>query len=156
MLRLVRLAVTGLVRRDPLDQRLDLSNSYRTVFDTMLDGQVADQFHVVGFANTALNECRRRVQNDTVGHRSRKNDRFTAPPPPRLNPRLRDVLCQRRRARATRPGIPSSAEQPIAGPGSQNASTATTRNKRQAAAASSDISRQDRLKPSSDSSRLQP
>ena len=55
---------------------LDLSNSYRTVFDTMLPlaVQVADPFHVVRLANTALDECRRRVQNDFVGHRGRKND----------------------------------------------------------------------------------
>ena len=55
---------------------LDLSNSYRTVFDTMLPTavQVADPFHVVRLANTALDECRRRVQNDIVGHRGRKDD----------------------------------------------------------------------------------
>ena len=42
---------------------LDLSASYRTVFDTMLPDavQVADPFHVVKLANTALDECRRRV-----------------------------------------------------------------------------------------------
>ena len=55
---------------------LDLSSAYRTVFDTMLPDavQVADPFHVVKLANTALDECRRRVQNDTLGHRGRKND----------------------------------------------------------------------------------
>ena len=55
---------------------LDLSASYRTVFDTMLPDavQVADPFHVVRVANTALDECRRRVQNDTLGHRGRKPD----------------------------------------------------------------------------------
>lgn len=55
---------------------LDLSASYRSVFDTMLPDavQVADPFHVVRLANTALDECRRRVQNETVGHRGRKND----------------------------------------------------------------------------------
>jgi transposase len=55
---------------------LDLSASYRAVFDTMLPDavQVADPFHVVRTANTALDECRRRVQNDTVGHRGRKED----------------------------------------------------------------------------------
>jgi transposase len=55
---------------------LDLSASYRTVFDTMLPDavQVADPFHVCRVANTALDECRRRVQNDTVGHRGRKPD----------------------------------------------------------------------------------
>jgi len=55
---------------------LDLSNAYRAVFDTMLPNavQVADPFHVVKLANTALDECRRRVQNDTLGHRGRKDD----------------------------------------------------------------------------------
>ncbi len=55
---------------------LDLSNSYRAVFDTMLPNavQVADPFHVVKLANTAVDECRRRVQNDTLGHRGRKTD----------------------------------------------------------------------------------
>ena len=55
---------------------LDLSASYRTVFDTMLPDatQVADPFHVVRLANQALDECRRRVQNETLGHRGRKHD----------------------------------------------------------------------------------
>jgi transposase len=55
---------------------LDLSASYRAVYDTMLPDavQVADPFHVVKLANTALDECRRRVQNDTLGHRGRKTD----------------------------------------------------------------------------------
>jgi transposase len=55
---------------------LDLSAPYRTVFDTMLPDavQVADPFHVVKLANTALDECRRRVQNETLGHRGRRDD----------------------------------------------------------------------------------
>jgi transposase len=55
---------------------LDLSGPYRSVFDTMLPDavQVADAFHVVKLANTALDEVRRRVQNDTLGHRGRKDD----------------------------------------------------------------------------------
>ena len=55
---------------------LDLSASYRTVFGTMLPDatQVADPFHVVRLANQALDECRRRVQNETLGHRGRKHD----------------------------------------------------------------------------------
>ncbi|MGH3518083.1 MAG: transposase [Haloechinothrix sp.] len=46
------------------------------VFDTMLPHavQVADPFHVVRLANDAVDECRRRVQNDTLGHRGHKND----------------------------------------------------------------------------------
>lgn len=55
---------------------LDLSASYRAVFDTMLPDavQVADPSHVVKLANTALDECRRRVQNETLGHRGRRDD----------------------------------------------------------------------------------
>src|SRR5690606_28002831 len=36
--------------------------------------QVADPYHVVQLATRALDECRRRVQNDTMGHRGRKHD----------------------------------------------------------------------------------
>ena len=55
---------------------LDLSGPYRAVFDTMLPDavQVADPFHVVKLANQKLDECRRRVQNETMGHRGRKDD----------------------------------------------------------------------------------
>ena len=35
---------------------------------------VADPFHVMKLANTKLDECRRRVQNETLGHRGRKSD----------------------------------------------------------------------------------
>lgn len=55
---------------------LDLSGPYRLVFDTMCPdaGQVADPFHVVKLAGSKLDECRRRVQNETLGHRGRKDD----------------------------------------------------------------------------------
>ena len=55
---------------------LDLSGPYRAVFDTMLPDatQVVDPFHLVKLANTKIDECRRRVQNDTLGHRGRKDD----------------------------------------------------------------------------------
>ena len=55
---------------------LDLSGPYKKVFDTMLPDatQVADPFHVVRLANAKLDECRRRVQNETMGHRGRKDD----------------------------------------------------------------------------------
>ena len=48
---------------------LDLSGPYRAVFDDALPDatQVADPFHVVKLANTKLDECRRRVQNETLG-----------------------------------------------------------------------------------------
>ena len=55
---------------------LDLSGPYRLVFDTVLPmaRQVADPFHVIKVVNTALDECRRRVQNETLGHRGHKDD----------------------------------------------------------------------------------
>jgi len=55
---------------------LDLSGPYRKVFTLMTPGatQVADPFLVVKLANTKLDECRRRVQNETLGHRGHKAD----------------------------------------------------------------------------------
>lgn len=55
---------------------LDLSGPYRKTFtDTLPDAvQVADPFHVIKLANSKLDECRRRVQNETLGHRGRKDD----------------------------------------------------------------------------------
>jgi transposase len=55
---------------------LDLSGPYRVAFDTAIPdaAQVADPFHVVGLGNTALDEVRRRVQNQTLGHRGHKHD----------------------------------------------------------------------------------
>jgi transposase len=55
---------------------LDMSGPYRKVFNDSLDHatQIADPFHVVKHANAKLDECRRRVQNDTLGHRGRKDD----------------------------------------------------------------------------------
>jgi len=55
---------------------LDLSGAYRKVADTMLPDavQVADPFHVVRLANQCVDETRRRVQQNTTGHRGRKAD----------------------------------------------------------------------------------
>jgi transposase len=55
---------------------LDLSGPYRKVFDTMLPDavQVADPFHLVRLANAKLDQCRRRVQNETFRHRGHKHD----------------------------------------------------------------------------------
>jgi transposase len=55
---------------------LDLSGPYRKTFDDALPEvtQVADPFHVVKLANSKLDECRRRVQNETLGHRGRADD----------------------------------------------------------------------------------
>ncbi len=55
---------------------LDLSGPYRSTFDTMLPEatQVADPFHVVKLANKSVDDTRRRVQNETLGHRGHAND----------------------------------------------------------------------------------
>ena len=55
---------------------LDLSGAYRRSFDVAMPnaGQVADPFHVIRLGNNAVDETRRRVQNDTLGHRGRKHD----------------------------------------------------------------------------------
>ena len=55
---------------------LDLSGPYRKTFNDELGHatQVADPFHLIKLANTKLDECRRRVQNETFGHRGRKDD----------------------------------------------------------------------------------
>ena len=55
---------------------LDLSGAYRRTFEVALPhvGQVADPFHVIRLANNSIDEVRRRVQNDTVGHRGREDD----------------------------------------------------------------------------------
>ena len=55
---------------------LDLSGPYRKAYDDALGdtAQVADPFHVVKVANGKLDECRRRTQNDTLGHREPKSD----------------------------------------------------------------------------------
>lgn len=55
---------------------LDLSGPYRKVFNTMVPAatQIADPFHLVKLANEKLDEVRRRVQNETMGHRGHKDD----------------------------------------------------------------------------------
>jgi len=55
---------------------IDLSGPYRRVFEVMVPGAtlVADPFHLIRHANAKLDECRRRVQNETLGHRGRKHD----------------------------------------------------------------------------------
>lgn len=37
-------------------------------------GQIADPFHLIKLTNRALDECRRRVQNETLGHRGHEDD----------------------------------------------------------------------------------
>ena len=54
----------------------DLADSYRSGLVGRLDHalRVADPFHVVRVANQCLDKVRRRVQNQTTGHRGRKRD----------------------------------------------------------------------------------
>lgn len=55
---------------------IDLTDSYRNGLSPHLDhaARVADPFHVVRVANRCLDRVRRRVQNETKGHRGRKDD----------------------------------------------------------------------------------
>lgn len=54
----------------------DLTDSYRAGLSPHLDHarRVADPFHVVRIANRCVDKVRRRVQNETLGHRGRKHD----------------------------------------------------------------------------------
>jgi transposase len=54
----------------------DLAESFRAGLSPALDHarRVADPFHVVRVANRCLDQVRRRVQNETLGHRGRKRD----------------------------------------------------------------------------------
>jgi len=54
----------------------DLAESFRAGLSPDLDHatRVADPFHVVRVANRCLDKVRRRVQNETLGHRGRKAD----------------------------------------------------------------------------------
>ena len=55
---------------------LDLSGAYKAVLDDCLPNatKVADPFHLIKLANERIDECRRRIQNEVLGHRGRKGD----------------------------------------------------------------------------------
>ena len=55
---------------------LDMSATYAAVYSVVLPGalQVVDSFHAVQLANRCLDSVRRRVQNETLGHRGRRDD----------------------------------------------------------------------------------
>lgn len=55
---------------------MDLSGTCRAVADTALPGatQAADKWHVVRLCNERLDEVRRRMQNETLGRRGRRDD----------------------------------------------------------------------------------
>ena len=54
----------------------DLAESFRAGLSPKLDHatRVADPFHVVRVANRCVDKVRRRVQNETLGHRGRKDE----------------------------------------------------------------------------------
>jgi transposase len=97
---------------------LDLLGTYKSVFDAMVPDatQVADPFHVVRHANDQLDKCRRRVQNETMGHRGRKDDplyrsrRLLTKADERLDDKGREKLLASRQAiqevRSAWPGTP--------------------------------------------------
>ena len=55
---------------------LDPFQGYKNAIDDQLQDatSVLDAFHIVKLAGDALDEVRRRVQQDTLGHRGRKGD----------------------------------------------------------------------------------
>jgi transposase len=55
---------------------LDMSNIYAAVYSVTLPSalQVVDPFHLIALANRGLDAVRRRVQNEQMGHRGRKDD----------------------------------------------------------------------------------
>jgi transposase len=55
---------------------LDMSATYAAVYTVILPkaAQVVDSFHVISLANRALDQIRRRVQNEQTGHRGRRDD----------------------------------------------------------------------------------
>lgn len=55
---------------------LDPAAGYRKALDEHLSNaqRVVDHFHAVKLANTAIDDVRRRVQQETLGHRGRKGD----------------------------------------------------------------------------------
>lgn len=55
---------------------LDPAAGYRKALEDHLDNAtlVVDHFHAVRLANRAIDQVRRRVQNETLGHRGRKDD----------------------------------------------------------------------------------
>ena len=55
---------------------LDMSATYAAVYSVVLPkaAQVVDPFHAVSLANRCLDEVRRRVQTEQLGHRGRRHD----------------------------------------------------------------------------------
>ncbi|QXT63744.1 transposase [Tessaracoccus palaemonis] len=62
---------------------MDPFAGYKTAIDDKLGDATAvlDALHVVKLGTAAIDEVRRRVQQDTLGHRGRTRDRFTGSRP---------------------------------------------------------------------------
>lgn len=76
-------AVARFILKQPLSWRrrvrfgtLDMSNAYAAVYSAALPTttQVVDPFHLIALANRCLDQVRRRVQTEQVGHRGRRDD----------------------------------------------------------------------------------
>lgn len=79
---------SGKAYRDWLDERgdefrkrveiatLDLFQGYKNAIDDQLEDAtcVLDAFHIVKLAGAAVDDVRRRIQQETLGHRGRKGD----------------------------------------------------------------------------------
>ncbi len=79
---------SGQVVRDWLDERpaelvaqievvvIDLFRGYATGLTDRLDATiVVDHFHAIRLANKAIDDARRRTQQESLGHRGRRDDR---------------------------------------------------------------------------------
>ena len=109
---------------------LDPFHGYKNAIDDQLDDAIAvlDAFHVVKLGTTALDQVRRRVQQDTLGHRGRNGDPLygirnllragAERSPTSSGPGWRTRSTPTRRtSRSTSPGrVPSSCARPTATP----------------------------------------
>ena len=73
---MVPIPAPRVARRDPLGGAwtCQVLTGRRTTGCSRTLCKVADPFHVIRLANQRLDEVRRRVQNETLGHRGRKDD----------------------------------------------------------------------------------
>jgi transposase len=102
---------------------LDMSGPYRKVFNTELPDvvQVADPFHLCKLAGQKLDEVRRRVNQELLGHRGHEHDplyrarKLLVMAHERLDDRSQDKLTGLLKAGETGPSSPPSPLAPGAG-----------------------------------------